>query len=661
MSCGPAETKFRLLDGYVGWSWSGAAPPENLEGLNERDGPLRLAPKREGIDPAEAWRRLLPVRLARGCGVCDWYLLTPAPARLLKRDACSLHWRLFWTPGCDPRAFVDPVALAAREHRIAVADRGSGRVWIWEREGERLLAEIRLHDVVTLGFAPTGELLAAVANSPALLRFGPDGSPRGAWAELPPDAGSVQAVAAGAACEVWVVTRAADGALRLWRATRNARTFAAASLASLTQAFPPSGLGQVSDRGFCILDTGRDGLPAHACYDWYGRALSAAEVGAFASPELHEAAELETVALDSGIPRCRWHRVLVDADVPSGAGLRVRVASTEDAAAAADSRDWRPIGNGATALDFLVDQPPGRYLRVRLELTGNGKVTPVVRRIRLEFPRSTSLEFLPPVYREDPRAEDFGERFLGLFDATLADLDRAIERAPALLDVEGVPDGVLPWLANFLDMTFEAAWDEQRRRAIVAALPRLYRMRGTVEGLRLAIRLVFDCDAAIQESATERSWGAVGRGAVLRATRLFGRSRARFTLGRSALSRAPLKSYGNPDHDPLAAAAYRFRVLVPPGPHSSGAAWQRLLRLVEGQKPAHTQATVRSGGSGFVIGGFSSVGVDTALGPPPAPVIGRAGNVRLRRMSVLRSARRGRRPAMVLGGRAVVATQTVME
>jgi hypothetical protein len=44
------------------------------------------------------------------------------------------------------------------------------------------------------------------------------------------------------------------------------------------------------------------------------------------------------------------------------------------------------------------------------------------------FPRSTSREFLPPVYRECRNAEDFTERFLSLFDAGIANQDRAIER-----------------------------------------------------------------------------------------------------------------------------------------------------------------------------------------------------------------------------------------
>src|SRR5207253_3407809 len=51
--------------------------------------------------------------------------------------------------------------------------------------------------------------------------------------------------------------------------------------------------------------------------------------------------------------------------------------------------DWQDAPGGA--LDFLVDQPPARYLYLRLRLTG-GVATPLVRRIRLDFPRVRSEE-----------------------------------------------------------------------------------------------------------------------------------------------------------------------------------------------------------------------------------------------------------------------------
>jgi phage tail-like protein len=325
--------------------------------------------------------------------------------------------------------------------------------------------------------------------------------------------------------------------------------------------------------------------------------------------------------------------------------------------------DWEVAPTGA--LDFLINQPPGRFLYLRLRLRGNGTVSPIVRRIRLDFPRVTSLDLLPPVYRDNPEAEDFTERFLALFDASIADLDRAIERAPAILSPDGVPDGVLPWLGSFLDLAFDPAWAPELRRRVLRALPQLYRQRGTIGGLTETIETIFGVTPAIEELANERRWGSVGpkpdkpllNPAQLGITRLFGKSRARFRLNTSALNSAPLRSYGNPDHDPLLAQAYRLRVLVPA--LGSATARQRLEQLVANQKPAHTVAAIRVGGDRFILGDTSAVGIDTVIAPLPRPVLGKSGNVRLSRMTIVWHGVHGTPKGISLGQTSLVGTQRV--
>ena len=382
--------------------------------------------------------------------------------------------------------------------------------------------------------------------------------------------------------------------------------------------------------------------------------------------------QLLTAPIDSGIPRCRWHRVRVDADVPPGTTVSVEVATTEEPPASAlpglgggndwsgdtvHPEDWRsgPVGS----LDFLVDQPPGRYLHLRLRLTGNGTVTPTIHRIRLDFPRLTSADYLPAVYRNDPTADDFTERFLALFDASLEELDMAVERAPALLDAAGVPDDALSWLAGLIGLAFDADWSPAVRRQLLASAPELYRRRGTHWALAEAIRIVFNVDARIDELAAGRAWAGLDKRSRLGSVALFGRSEARFRLGGSALSGAPLRGYGDPDNDPLTAQAHRFRVLLPPARSGVQPDPTALASLVNRQAPAHTVGEVRVGGLGFVVGVWSAVGIDTALVPLPAPVLGlatggagaagRGRPVRLRRHSVLWPNRRGRQTGIRLG------------
>jgi hypothetical protein len=68
---------------------------------------------------------------------------------------------------------------------------------------------------------------------------------------------------------------------------------------------------------------------------------------------------------------------------------------------------------------------------------------------------------------------------------------------------------------------------------------------------------------------------------------------------------------------------------------------------------------VRVGGTGFLLGQWSAIGVDTALVPLAAPVLGSAGNVRLNRMSVLWSSFKGRASGTAVGRNAIIGNAIV--
>jgi phage tail-like protein len=704
MSCGATGRNFRLLDGFVGWDRADCA---GLTGWNFDDtGGLRLAQENLKGGPPDCvaideflpsgilLAYLPPPRLARGCGKCDWYLVNQT--QLLRRDCCTPGWSSAWTARCDQHLLQNAVAVAARGHRVAVADAQAKRIWIWETDGERLIGSVNTENLTAdrechrpdagnritspgpLSFTPWGELLAADTATSFIWRFGSTGAIRGKLAiALPWEglAGCIRNLAVSDDCSIWVVTGRDDSSLALWQGKRGDSVFKKASLAELQKAFKRTGLTAADDNGFCIDQCGPEGVPVSRCFGWNG-GPAAGPISLPPLPNLYLQGQLLTRAIDSGIPRCRWHRVRLHADVPSGTSLEIAVATNEPDKAGNEplpqgdpqqEEGWDKFGAGvphhldwqvapAGTLDFLINQPPGRLLYVRLRLKGNGQLSPVVRRVQLDFPRVTSLEFLPAVYRDNPEAEDFTERFLALFDAPLYDLDRAIERFPALLDPEGVPADVLPWLGSFLDLVFDPAWNPDLRRRVLRALPELYRLRGTITGLTKTIKLIFDVRPAIQELATERSWGSVAKS---NGRQLFGKSRARFRLNTSALGKAPLRSYGNPDHDPLLAQAFRLRVLIPPLAVNSPTARRSLEQLIVSQKPAHTVATIRFGGEGFILGDKSAVGIDTIFGAPPPPVLGQSGNVRLRRLSVLQPGRRGSASGIRLGETSIVGVQTV--
>jgi len=647
MTCGPQPATFRLLDAHVGWDESQVTDLAGF-GLDDPSG-LRLA-FAGGVPEGPTREQLLPwfpdPRLAPGCRGCSWYLLVPGERRLLRRDTCGGGWSPVWPPGCDPDLLREPVSVAARGYRLAVVD--DGRVLVWRREGEQLAGELSLPGATRAALAPGDEVLVAREGSTALWRFSSDGVVLGVIRTGV--TGEIIGLRTGPGGTIWLLTTE-DGVPRIFRGTRH-DGFKVSTRDELADALPPSTLVSADGNGFCLLENGADG-EVRTCYTWLG-GLRGGEPEA--AVRYVTTGSYLTTPIDSGISRCRWHRVRVEADVPAGTAVAVELVVTEDGEFS-DS-DWQSAPPGAT--DFLVDQPPGRYLRLRLTLSGDGSATPAVSRIRLDLPRTTSADLLPPAFRQDPAADDFTERFLSLFDASLAELDRVIERYPALLDPAGVPDRALPWLAGLLGLSFEAGWDAQTRRKLLAAAPELYRRRGTPAALSEAIEIVFGVKPVLDELATDRRWAQV-RGALngtgpatpgLGSVRLFGRSASRFRVGGSALGAAPLRAFGDPDADPFTEHAFRFRVLLPAGRADEDA----VRRLVERQAPAHTRGSVRLGGAGFVVGSRSAVGVDTAFVPLPPPVLGRG--LRLNSGGVLRPGARGARHGVRPGITSAVGVHT---
>ncbi len=668
MTCVPNLATFRLLNHLVGWDIDKV---EGLVGLNTASG-VQLKPLGDSdlaIDESTLSVWLPPSRLAKTCGVCQWYLITPCPpqSRLLVWSSCEPFWSetrqgAYGVLHCGR-------AIALSPHRIAITDTAVQSIFFFTDQGRRQLGQVPFNQPGAIAYAVWREWLVVDEQAGVLRRLDMAGVDLGPFpASLPP--GDVDRLAVDDECRVWVAVRQDDGRLMLWRAGVNDDAFKQTNLRDLRQSFKPSGLEMVTNKGFCfnpnyITDNGKTtgtgdiheedklnhNIKYGPCFSWYGRPVEIQPAVAV-SPIYDEQGQLLTMAIDSGIPRCRWHRVQMDADIPTGTTVTIAVSTSEESTPVPQGiakGDWSGFEAGVphpadwqeTALnseDFLMQQPAGRYLFLRLRLTGDGFQTPHVQRIRLDFPRETSLNQLPFVYRENPEAEDFSERFLALFDAFLEHVDSAIERQPALLDIGGVPDAVLPWLGRFLDIAMDPAWDAERRRRILMAAPKLYRMRGTVDGMRTAIHLVFDVEPVIQELPLQRPWGAVGEVHLASGARLFGPSNWRFSLGKSRLSQAPIRSFGNPERDPFNALAHRFNVMVPIALDIQSLT--RLQQLINAQKPAHTLVTLRTSESNFILGTEIKLGINTTL-KPFAPSVLATGEqaIRLDRGTILSSAR----------------------
>ncbi len=126
--------------------------------------------------------------------------------------------------------------------------------------------------------------------------------------------------------------------------------------------------------------------------------------------------------------------------------------------------------------DCLIQAPAGRYLWLRLTFTGDGSVTPSIGRVRVYYPRASSLKYLPAVYRADATSSDFLDRFLSIFDSLRDPISGQITDMAALFDPLATPAGAgqgdfLSWLASWLGLSLQGNWPIQKRRELVRPGP----------------------------------------------------------------------------------------------------------------------------------------------------------------------------------------------
>lgn len=394
-----------------------------------------------------------------------------------------------------------------------------------------------------------------------------------------------------------------------------------------------------------------------------------------------------TFALDSGIEKCVWHRVFIEACLPEHTGLSVCTLTADSLddlpsgglplhppqgfdsgnmrgvegsptqracnpgwtpmprllrrPAGADRPFYAPEYAGGAAIDLyegLVFSPPGRYLWLHLTLSGTDRVTPSVAGLRAYFPRPSYLRYLPEVFREDPRAAEFLDRFLSIFETFHTELDGVRDGLSALFQPESTPSEALDWLSGWLGLVLDVRWPEPKRRRLVAEAARLYRERGTKHGLARFLSLYLDHDFQIVEGFRTRQAGGV----VVGGAPELGRS----VVGGGLLINDPGKLLGE-----TRAWAHRFTVFIAGA--LSDAERAVVESIVELEKPAHTLGEICDLSQTMAVGHRALVGINTLVGRAPClrPAVANGESWPLGRDGVL-----GGRPGGRVGGAIEIGT-----
>lgn len=216
-----------------------------------------------------------------------------------------------------------------------------------------------------------------------------------------------------------------------------------------------------------------------------------------------------------------WHRAEVEMPrLSAGAHLRLFVFTADDESdrpavdPAADNPfadpKWRraitPTDRFANLADVFIGDKPSRFVWIGALFSGDGRATPVVSQIRVEFDHKGYLNHLPAVYRTDPSCSDFLLRFLTMFETLFDDVEERIVDLSLLFDPESTPKDILPWLAGWLAVELNEDWDEARQRQTIARAFEFYGRRGTAAGLREGLRVFGGVNAIIEEPIVNAAW-----------------------------------------------------------------------------------------------------------------------------------------------------------
>jgi hypothetical protein len=247
---------------------------------------------------------------------------------------------------------------------------------------------------------------------------------------------------------------------------------------------------------------------------------------------------LQTYDLDGKERDCVWHRLFLDACIPSESKVEVWTRAHNDKSLL-EGVEWQlepgPYlrGEGAEVpfynpfpqydpgeipentgtWELLFQQARGRYLQLRLVLTGNGRTTPRLYALRAYYPRfSYPKNYLPGAYLADAGSFSFLERLLANEEGFYSEIEGKVGDVSVLFDARSAPPETLDWLAGWVGVALDPLWADiqkqreehvrgqlparrrpfDRRRLFIRFARKLYERRGTPAGIRFALLLLLD-------------------------------------------------------------------------------------------------------------------------------------------------------------------------
>ncbi len=334
---------------------------------------------------------------------------------------------------------------------------------------------------------------------------------------------------------------------------------------------------------------------------------------------------------DNEVSGSQWHRVVMDVQLPATGRILLQTHTSDRSVdeSELDSIEWsQPMiistEQSSELPEILIQSGAGRYLRLKIELMGDGYLTPEINSILIYGPRDSALKYLPPPFHQDPESAFFLDRFLSYFDTVQEEVKFLIRDFTRYLDPAGVPAGeFLDWLGSWFDWKFLAQWPTDLRREMIQNSVKYFKLRGTLSGLKQMLQWhtgLTGEQPQIIEHYRLRNYTQLQKltpsiDHVIQTQELYVGEKP-FTL-------------------PADKITHWFTVVLPVSVVPDAEAKQTITALIEAQKPAHTAFQLCIFNPGVRVGKQSSIGIDTWLGNYPQEPLG---NMNLGQSSRVKSA-----------------------
>ncbi|HEY2748325.1 MAG TPA: phage tail protein I [Polyangia bacterium] len=122
-------------------------------------------------------------------------------------------------------------------------------------------------------------------------------------------------------------------------------------------------------------------------------------------------------------------------------------------------------------------------------------------KVTLTVSRESYVKWLPSIYqRADINGRNFYRDFLWIVQHLFGSIEEILDVIHQYFDPYESPEKYLPWLASWSAMILEEDWPLAKKRRLIRKAIELYRIRGTVKGIKLFISLFTGHEPDIKEN-----------------------------------------------------------------------------------------------------------------------------------------------------------------